>query len=484
MLAESSPNWRTGPAHASKGHEVALLYRPGDNLLLVPGEPASLHSLIRAARVFDTERQRRNAFAKELSCQLNMLVETAESPSDALRDVDIVCTATTAREPVFNDLDVPPGVHINAVGAYSADCSELPPATVQRARVVVDHLASAMEEAGDLLRPLAARLIEREHLSTELGHVLSGERPGRCNAQEITIFKSEGIAIQETDNPMACFAEASAALFSVNDFFQFTGDDLQTRDLELFTPLVKSREEEPPRRPTAIARQQAPVDFSHPPRDYKTRRLKGWEVLIDEQLANEAPELATSAVGRLETKLGEIAAILPANSLPELRRVKVFLLHGPQAKAGGRENGLEYFRAEAPQHWGWLDARMASSIVIFNAANYVRLTDQWALKSLLHEFGHAQHLEHWPEDRADIYDTWQDAMKGGLYQAVREEDKTTHNPNYASQNHLEYFAELTTTYFAGNTYFPYDRAALNRYDPAGHALIERLWGIPKSAGAR
>ncbi len=230
-------------------------------------------------------------------------------------------------------------------------------------------------------------------------------------------------------------------------------------------------------RKTAAAFKQAPVDFNHPPRDYVTHRLHGWEVLVEKQLADEVPELASNALARVEKKLGEIAGLLPKASLSDLRQLRVFLMHGPRAKAGGRSNGLEYFRADAPRHHDWLDARMASSIIIFNAANYAKLTEHWALKSLMHEFGHAQHLEHWPEERADIYDTWQAAMKAGLYQIVREEDKATHHPNYAAQNHLEYFAELTTTSFCGNTYFPRDRAALKTYDPAGYALLEKLWGI-------
>lgn len=152
---------------------------------------------IRAARVVDVDRARRTAFAEQMSRQLNLDVVPAESSREALQGADIVCTATTSREPVFDDADVPDGLHINAVGAFRADCAEIPPRTVQRARIVVDQVAAALDEAGDLLRPLAAGIIEREQVSTELGHILSEQRPGRCHEQEITLFKSVGIAIQD-----------------------------------------------------------------------------------------------------------------------------------------------------------------------------------------------------------------------------------------------------------------------------------------------
>jgi Mlc titration factor MtfA (ptsG expression regulator) len=291
------------------------------------------------------------------------------------------------------------------------------------------------------------------------------------------------------NNPMEYFAETTEAFFSRNDFFAFSRDELKAHDPEMFTLLAKlwgatERTESAPSPPrkTAAAFQQAPVDFNHPPREYLAHRLHDWEVLVEKQLAEDAPELAKSALARVEAKLGEVAKLLPAAALPDLKRLKIFLLYGPKSKAGGRNNGLEYFSAEAPRHHNWLDPRMASSIVIFNADNYARLSEFWALKALVHEFGHAQHLEHWREDRADIFDNWQSAMARGLYQVVRDEDKGTHNPNYAAQNHLEYFAELTAMYFVGANYFPKDRAGLKAYDPAGFALIETLWGLtPQSA---
>lgn len=228
---------------------------------------------------------------------------------------------------------------------------------------------------------------------------------------------------------------------------------------------------------TAPALQQAPVDFNHPPREYVSREAQGWDVFIEKELADQEPERAKAALGRLDAKLGEIVKVLPESALPDLRKVKIFIMHGQHAKNGGRSSGLEYFRQESPKHYEWLDPRMASSIVIYDAENYLRLTDHWALKALMHEMGHAHHLEHWPEERADIYDAWKAAIDGGLYQTVREEDKDAFNPNYAAQNHLEYFAELSATYFTGNNYFPRDRAALKDYDPAGYKLIEQLWGI-------
>lgn len=237
------------------------------------------------------------------------------------------------------------------------------------------------------------------------------------------------------------------------------------------------------RRVTAPAVKQAPVDFNHPPRAYVTQQRSGWTVLVEKQLADEAPELAEATLQRLETKLHEAVKALPADAVKNLRHVKIFLMYGPQATAGGRTNGLEYFRAVAPKFHDWLDPRMASSIVIYSADNYSKLSDLWAIKALVHEFGHAQHLEHWPEQRADIFDTWERAIQSGLYQEVHEKDKDAHMSNYAAQNHLEYFAELSAIYFVGANYFPYNRAGLKKYDPAGYKLIEKLWGVDTGEAA-
>jgi Mlc titration factor MtfA (ptsG expression regulator) len=277
-------------------------------------------------------------------------------------------------------------------------------------------------------------------------------------------------------NPMEYFAENSEAFFSRNDFFPFTREELKRHDPEMFALLGKLWGVEPPRK-TGAALKQEPVDFNHPPREYVQHQLQGWEVLVEKQLVDEAPDLAKATLARLGKKLGEIVAALPPASLADLRGLKLFLLYGPKAGAGGRSSGFEFFRTGAAKSQAWLDPRMAPGIVIFNAENFAKLSELWAVKGLVHEFAHARHLESWPENRADIYDTWDRAMKAGLFQTVREEDKGEHHPNYAAQNHMEYFAELSAMYFVGANYFPRNRAGLKAYDPAGYALIESLWGV-------
>ena len=124
-------------------------------------------------------------------------VETTTDARAAVREADIVCTATTSRTPVFDDADLRPGAHVNAVGAFTPEMQEIPSATVARATVVVDAVEAVLAEAGDLLVPLREGLIGREHLARELGMVVSGAAPARTSADEVTLFKSVGNAVQD-----------------------------------------------------------------------------------------------------------------------------------------------------------------------------------------------------------------------------------------------------------------------------------------------
>ncbi|MGN6813206.1 MAG: ornithine cyclodeaminase family protein [Thermomicrobiales bacterium] len=121
----------------------------------------------------------------------------ARDLAEATTAADVICAATTSATPVFDDAHIQPGTHINAVGAYTPAMQEIPGATVARARVVVDAVEAALHEAGDLVIPLRDGLIDRAHITTALGHLVSGEQPGRTSAAEITLFKSVGNAVQD-----------------------------------------------------------------------------------------------------------------------------------------------------------------------------------------------------------------------------------------------------------------------------------------------
>ncbi len=115
----------------------------------------------------------------------------------AVRSAQVICAATSSATPVFDDADVQPGTHINAIGAYTPAMQELPAPTVARARVVVDAVEAALAEAGDLIAPLQQGLVNRAHLETELGQVVSGSKPGRTDDDQVTLFKSVGNAVQD-----------------------------------------------------------------------------------------------------------------------------------------------------------------------------------------------------------------------------------------------------------------------------------------------
>ena len=115
----------------------------------------------------------------------------------AVERADIVCCATTAREPLLHGAWLRPGVHVDLVGGFRRDMREADDATVMRARIVVDTYAGALAEAGDLVQPLAHGVITRDHIVGELAQLLRGEVRGRLADTDITLFKSVGTALED-----------------------------------------------------------------------------------------------------------------------------------------------------------------------------------------------------------------------------------------------------------------------------------------------
>lgn len=135
-------------------------------------------------------------FANEIGAEVKVKVEEAEARA-CVEQSDVLCTCTTAGEPLFDGSWIRPGTHLNLVGAFQPEAREVDDAAVQRARVVVDTYDGALAEAGDLLLPLRRGVISREHLAADLHEIVSGKKPGRRSAEEITIFKSLGCALED-----------------------------------------------------------------------------------------------------------------------------------------------------------------------------------------------------------------------------------------------------------------------------------------------
>ena len=147
-----------------------------------------------AARVFGRDAGRRRQFCDEMSRRLRIHVEPANSSAEAVRGAHIVCTATTASHPVLSGADVAPGMHINAIGANHAHKSELDPAAVAAANlIVVDSIEQSRQEAGDLIIPFQDDEA-RWSAVKKLCDVVAGKAAARGIDSEVTLFKSNGIA--------------------------------------------------------------------------------------------------------------------------------------------------------------------------------------------------------------------------------------------------------------------------------------------------
>ncbi len=150
---------------------------------------------LRAVRVWSRTAERRNAFAREMSPDLP--VTACETPEAAVRGADLIVTATSSPTPVLQGRWVGRGAHINAVGAPRPDWRELDGATVAMARLFVDSRAAALVESGDIIQALSERAIGADHIRGEIGEALAGRVPGRTSPDDVTLFKSLGMAVED-----------------------------------------------------------------------------------------------------------------------------------------------------------------------------------------------------------------------------------------------------------------------------------------------
>jgi ornithine cyclodeaminase len=144
-------------------------------------------------------------FARE---RYQLDAEVSPTGADAVREADIVCTTTSARTPVLEGAWLTPGTHINAIGASQRTAREVDSATVVRSRLYVDRRESALKEPGDILVPLEDGDIGPDHIVAEIGELLIGRGEGRRSADDITLFKSLGLAVEDLASALYAYSEA------------------------------------------------------------------------------------------------------------------------------------------------------------------------------------------------------------------------------------------------------------------------------------
>ncbi|HSL31933.1 MAG TPA: hypothetical protein VK900_22200 [Anaerolineales bacterium] len=196
---------RTG---AAGGAAIDLLARPESKVVAIFGagaqgrtqlEAACAVRQIKTAFLVDPNPEKAKAFVGELQGRngITQDIRVASSSREAIENADIICTATTSKNPVFGDRDLRPGTHISAVGSYTPEMQEVPAETLLRARIFVDSRSASLEEAGELIQPIRLGLFDESHICGELGEVVLGQISGRQTPDEITYFKSVGIAVQD-----------------------------------------------------------------------------------------------------------------------------------------------------------------------------------------------------------------------------------------------------------------------------------------------
>jgi ornithine cyclodeaminase len=199
---------------------VKHLARAGACVLAIIGSGVQARSHLEAirhvrdladVRVWSPNADRREAFAAETSAATGLPVRAAASAAAAAESADIIVLATSSPTPVIADADVAPGAHIAAVGACRPDLREMPTALMARARVFVDSRAAARKEAGDLLIPMSEGAFGDDHTAGELGELVSGRVAGREDPNQVTIFKSLGLAVEDMVAAHLALARARAA---------------------------------------------------------------------------------------------------------------------------------------------------------------------------------------------------------------------------------------------------------------------------------
>lgn len=202
---------------AVSGVATRLLAREdaGDLALLGSGVQARSHLQamriarnVRRVRVWSRNPDHAQQFARRESERHGIQIEPARTAQEAVAGADIICTTTSAPEPILMGDWLAPGAHINAIGSSVPFTRELDSAAVKKSRLYVDRRESTLNEAGDFLFPKKEGVIGDDHILGEIGEILLGKVKGRQSPQEITLFKSLGLAVEDIASAQHIYAKA------------------------------------------------------------------------------------------------------------------------------------------------------------------------------------------------------------------------------------------------------------------------------------
>jgi alanine dehydrogenase len=202
---------------AASALATRYLAREGAHTLAVLGAGVQARAHIRAMRavrpvdgirIWSRTRAGAERLAAEAEAEHGLPVTVTDGAEEAVRGADLICVATRSGEPVLRGAWLAPGAHVNAVGAFTAATRELDSDAIAAAHLVVDSRAAVEQESGDILIPVQEGRIGLDHVRAELGELVVGTGAGRESEDEITVYKSLGVGIQDVAAAAAAHAEA------------------------------------------------------------------------------------------------------------------------------------------------------------------------------------------------------------------------------------------------------------------------------------
>lgn len=163
---------------------------------------------IHHALVYDVNDKAVGNFISAMSEKFGFKIKAASSTDEVVEGSTIICAATSSSLPLFDGKKVKPGTHINGIGSHTPNARELDTSIISRSRFFGDSSEACFKEAGDILIPIAEGAITEAHFLGELGELVTGKKQGRLSQEDITVFKSNGLAIQDAATAKLIYQKA------------------------------------------------------------------------------------------------------------------------------------------------------------------------------------------------------------------------------------------------------------------------------------